>query len=1027
MSFQVSAWSIRNPIPVVCLFVALTLAGLVAFVQLPIKRMPNVSFPMVAVTVTQNGAAPSEIENQITRPVENALSGVSGVKHINSTVTLGTSSTQVEFELHSDMQKAMDDVRAAVERTRILLPPGIDPPTVQRFDIDSVPIVTYAVSSERMSGTQLSFFVDKVVARALQAQPGIAQVQRIGGAEREINVILDPDRMAALGVTASQINNAMVAFNTDDPGGRADVGGVEQTIRVLGSGRTVDDIRQITIPVAGRYVRLGDVAEVGDGEGEVRGFARLNGRPVTAVQINKTPNASEISAEDGITAAITKLQADHPDVHFTRVASTVDGTRRSYVATKHVLIEGIVLAVVVVWLFLRNWRATFIAAAAMPLSLIPTFVVMSALGFSLNTITLLALTLVIGILVDDAIVEIENIEKRVEAGESPFRAALLGADAIGLAVVATTFTIVAVFAPVSMMQGQVGQFFREFGLTVAVAVLFSLVVARLLTPLMAAYFLKPLPKGHQHSPRPLNPLYARVLNWALAHRWRSVAIGGGVFALAILVGTQLSIGFQPRGDLGVVYLEVQGPPGGTRDSMDRAVRTTTEILKRQADVETVFAQVGGSSGNADLRSGTITVVLRHDRSMSSERFKQYIAPILRGVPDVRVSNQSNFGQAPASVVLVGEDGAQLEKVQLELLRQMRGIRVIANPRPSPPASGPELIVIPRPAEAARLNVDSRSLAAAIRVATTGDIDANVAKYSEGESRLPIRVRLAENARNRLDTIAELRVPTLDGNTTPLSAIADIEFRAGPAKILRYNRERRVAVEADLAPDATLGQALAAINDLPVIRNLPPGVHLASQGEAEGLAELMTGFIIAVFSGVFLTFGVLVLLFKGFFKPVVIMAALPLCLLGAFAALWIFQMPIDLPAAIGLLMLLGLCAKNSILLVEFAIELERGGMAMTDALREACRERARPIIMTTVAMSAGMLPAALAIGEGAEFRQPMALAVIGGLMTSTMLSLILVPVVYEIVDDFERWITPKLGRLVTPRDPEDDALAKGPLA
>ncbi|SNS62191.1 hydrophobic/amphiphilic exporter-1, HAE1 family [Sphingomonas laterariae] len=1018
MNFQISAWAIRNPIPVVCLFIALTLAGIVAYVQLPVKRIPNVAFPVVTVNVTQNGAAPAEVENQITRPIENALSGVAGVKHISSTVTLGVSNTIVEFELHADMQKAIDDVRTAVERTRILLPPGIDPPTVQRFDIDNAPILTYAVSSEKMSGTELSFFVDKVVTRALQAQGGVAQVQRVGGAEREINVILDVERMAALGVTAAQVNNALLAFNSDDPGGRATVGDVEQTIRVLGSGQTVDQIRDMTIPVAGRYVRLGDIAEVGDGEAEVRGFARLNGRPVTAVQVNKTADASEISVEDRVAAAVARLQAAHPDVRIERVFSTVDGTRRTFASTKHVLIEGIILAVVVVWLFLRNWRATMIAAAAMPLSLIPTFVVMSALGFSLNSITLLALTLVIGILVDDAIVEIENIEKRVEAGASPYHAALVGADAIGLAVVATTFTIVAVFAPVSMMPGQTGQFFREFGLTVSVAVLFSLVVARLLTPLMAAYFLKPLDKAHQREEQPLHPLYARVLNWALAHRWRSAGIGGFVFAIALVLAAFLPVGFQPKEDLGELYLAVQGPPGASRDDMDRAVRQATDILQAQPDVETVFANIGGTGASADLRTGTITVILRHDREMDTQSFKHHIAPLMRDVPDMRISNQGSFGMAPASVVLAGDDGEALERVQMQLLRDMRALKTLSDPRPSPPPSGPELVIIPRPAEAARLNVDSRTLAQAIRVATIGDIDANVAKYSEGENRLPIRVRLPESARGQLDVIAQLRVPTMDGNTTPLSSVADIEFRAGPAKILRYDRERQVAVEADLAPDATLGQALEEIQGLPLIRNLPEGIHIASQGEAEGLAELMSGFVIAVFAGVFLTFGVLVLLFKGFFKPVVTMTALPLSLLGAFASLHLFNKPLDLPSTIGLLMLMGLCAKNSILLVEFAIELERGGMAVGDALREACRERVRPIIMTTVAMAAGMMPAAIGLGEGAEFRQPMALAVIGGLITSTMLSLMLVPVIYEIVDQFERWATPKLARLVTQRPAEE---------
>jgi HAE1 family hydrophobic/amphiphilic exporter-1 len=1020
MSFRVSAWSIRNPIPVVSLFIILTIAGVVAYIGLPIKQFPNVTFPVVQVTVTQSGAAPSEVENQITRPVENALSTVSGAKHVSSTVVLGSSVTTIEFELHSDMQKATDDVRTAVERTRVQLPNGIDPPLVQRLDIDNAPIVTYAVSAPGMGGNELSRFIDKVVSRALQAQEGVAQVSRIGGSTREINVILDVERMAAVGITAPQVNAALASFNTDEAGGRADIGGVEQTIRVLGSANEIDRLRSLTLPVSGRYVRLTDIAEVGDGESEVRSFARLDGRPVTAIQVSKTRDSSDIDVEDKVVATLERIAAGHPGVTFTKLVSTVDSTRRSFSSTQHVLVEGIFLAVVVVFLFLRNWRATIIAAFAMPLSLIPTFVFMSAMGFTLNTITLLALTLVIGILVDDAIVEVENIEKRIERGESPYRAALIGADSIGLAVIATTFTIVAVFAPVSLIPGQAGQFFREFGLTVAVAVLFSLVVARLLTPLLAAYFLTP-----QHArtsveaakQSPLMRVYEGILDAALHHRWRTLAIGGVILLLSMVMALATPVGFQPVGNPGYLYIAVQGAPGATRPDMERSIAGATRLLMARSDVERVFSEVGSAG---ELRTGTITVLLRRDRELTTDQFREEIRPELLSIPDVRMSNQGSFGTAGINIVLAGEDGQALERAQTELLRQMRTVRSISDPRPAPPPAGPELIVTPRSDEAARLNVDSRTLAQVLRVATLGDIDANVAKLSDGDERVPIRVRLPEGARHDLATLSSLRVPTIDGSTTPLSAIADINFRAGPGKIVRYDRERRVSVEADLASGRTLGQALQEIAALPVMRGLPAGVHEARQGDAEAIQELFGGFLIAIIAGIGLTYSVLVLLFRSFFKPVTILAALPLSLLGAFATLLLFGKTLDLPAMIGLLMLLGLCAKNSILLVEFAIEDERRGVEMSQALRNACRERARPIVMTTVAMAAGMFPTAVGIGEGAEFRQPMALAVIGGLVSSTLLSLIFVPVIYEIVESLEDWLAPKAARLLTPRIPGDDA-------
>ncbi|MDE2597382.1 MAG: efflux RND transporter permease subunit [Sphingomonadales bacterium] len=1029
---RISAWAIRNPIPVALLFILLTVAGMISYARLPVKIMPNVTMPIVNVTVTQSGAAPSEVENQITRPVENAMTGVSGIKSISSNVTLGASSTTIQFDLGTDVQKATDDVRTAVERTRVLLPSGIDPPTVQRLDLDSAPVMTYAIAAPAMSATQLAWFIDNDVARNLQALSGVAQVNRLGGATREINVVLDPERLAALDVTPSQINAALAAFNTDEAGGRSNVGGMEQTIRVLGSAKDVAAIRNLAIPVQGRYVRISDIAEVGDGQSEVRGFARLDGHPVVAIQISKSSNASDVAVDDKVVAAIAGLEKAHPGVSFTRIVSTADITRRSFDATQHVLIEGILLAIMVVFLFLRDWRATAIAAAAMPLSLIPTFIFMAAMGFSLNGITLLALTLVIGILVDDAIVEIENIEKRIETGESPYRAALIGADSIGLAVIATTLTIIAVFAPVSVMPGEAGQFFREFGLTVAAAVTFSLIVARLLTPLMAAYFLK---GDDERSYRPhgieagLHPRHRKALEWALARPWRSAGMGGLLFVLALVLGATLPAGFQAAANRNYVYLAIQGAPGASRAAMSEAVQKASALIMREGDVDHVFAQIGSTSGmmqsgGSDMRTGTISVILKPGRHLTSEQFQAMIAPKLRSIPEARFYNQSNFGSAPVSIVLAGPDGAVLERAQMQLLREMRGLTSVADPRPSPVAPGPELIVTPRPDEAARLGVDSRTLANVLRVATIGEIDAGVAKYSAGEQRVPIRVRLAESARSNLDTIANLRVPTSAGVTTPLASVADIHFQAGPGRIVRYNRERRVSVEADLAVGGALGTVLKDVGALPVMQHLPPGVHQAQEGQTEVIMEMFGGFVLALFAGIALTFTVLVLLFRSFFKPIVIMGALPLSLLGAVASLRICGFPLDMPALIGLLMLMGLCAKNSILLVEFAIEAERGGMPMREALLSASAQRTRPIIMTSMAMIAGMLPTALAIGEGSESRQPMAIAVTGGMITSTLLSLILIPVIYELIDTFELRLLPKLARFITPRREGDDAPLPG---
>jgi len=1012
-AFRVSTWGIKNPVPVALLFLALTIAGIGGFLSMPVKAFPEVSFPVINVTVTQSGAAPSEIETQITRPVEDAAASISGVKHISSTVTLGASVTQIEFQFGSDSQRALDDMRSAMDRVRVNLPPGIDPPTVTRLDIEAQPLMFYAVSSPTMSATELSWFIDNTAARAIQAGNGVGQVTRTGGLDREINVIIDPDRMAAMGVTAPQVSQALLQFTNDSGGGRARVGDREMTVRVLGSAHSIEALRALQIPLPGnRFTRLDNLAAVGDGAGEKRGFAMLDGRPVASFQVAKSKGASDVSVEREVLKAIDKLKKDHPEVQFTQILSTVANTREAASSTVHVLLEGMFLAVLVVLAFLREWRATVISAIAMPLSLIPTFAAMAVLGFSINIVTLLALTLVVGILVDDAIVEIENIQKRIERGVRPYKAAMEGADAIGLAVVATTCTIVVVFTPVSMMNSSVGQFFREFGVTVSMAVLFSLLVARLLTPLLAAYFIKP--HAHPRPPRGLPRPYSRTLDWALAHKWTSSLFGGLFLVVSVLLARQLPTGFQPSGDPGYIYMAVQGPPGATKEDMQRAVLQTTRMFKAQPDVGQVFGQIGSTGSGGDLTSGRIIALLKPKRSHTTDQMKQLMRDQLRAIPDARVTFQGQGGGgADVEVILASQDGALLARTQDALLRQMRGLDLVGDPRPAPPPASAELIIRPKPAEAARLGVTANDIGQIARIATIGDIDANVAKFPDGERRIPIRVRLPEAGVSDLNVIGRLQIPTLAGKPTDLRSVADIDFEAGPARIVRYDRERRASVEADLKPNVIIGTARDAIQNLPIMKNLPAGVHKASSDDEDSQNELFGGIVVAMLAGVALIYAVMVLLFKSFFKPITILSALPLSLGGAFFAMWITGKGFDLPSMIGMLMLLGLAAKNSILLVEFAIEAERAGMSRHEALRTACTERSRPIVMTTVAMIMGMLPTALGIGQGAEWRAPMSIAVIGGLISSTALSLVLVPVVYEIIDDFEQWLKPYFARFVTP--------------
>ncbi|MBL8771137.1 MAG: efflux RND transporter permease subunit [Phenylobacterium sp.] len=1023
--FAISAWAIRNPIPVAVLFIGLLMSGLIAYQMLAVKMYPNIQFPLIAVTVTQAGAAPGEMETQITRPVEDAVASVTGVRSIQSVVTQGVSTTSIQFEIGENLQKKTDELRSKVAQIRAQLPRDIDEPQVNQIEVDdAAPIMTIAVEAPAMSDDELSWFVDDTVSRTLQAAKGVSQVSRVGGVAREINVIVDPDRMAARGLTAAQVNNALRGFQVDAPGGRVEVGGREQTVRVLGSVTTVARLREMMIPTAGGgSVRLSDVAEIGDGSSDERGFARLNGRAVVGFQVSKTKEASDVDAEDAVLAKLKELEAAHPGVKFSTIFSSVTETRASFQATKNVLGEGMLLAAIVVFFFLRDWRATAITALAMPISLIPTFLIMQMAGFSLNMVTLLALTLVIGILVDDAIVEIENIEKRVARGQRPYQAAIEGADAIGLAVVATTFSIVVVFTPVSFMPGIPGQFFKEFGLTVSVAVLFSLVVARLVTPLLAAYFLKPTATPHER--KPFKGFYRNALEWALAHRIIAAFLGGVFFIGSLALVPLLPAGFQPAGDPDYMYVDIQGPPGATPRDMEVTAQRLTELFERQPEVRGVFIQIGSTvssfgpgmsgGGGGDVRRGTATILLNEDRSVRGSEIRDRLRDDLRRIPDVRLGFLDFEGGAGFQQILTGTNPANLEAAALELERQMRTLPEVADPKQSTPPVGPEIVIRPRPDEAARLGVSSDALANIIRVATAGDIDANVAKFNEGERRIPIRVRLPADARSDIQRLRALRVPTASGGTTTLESVAEIEFKAGPARIDRLNRERRITVQAELNGGYQLGQAQKAVNNLPIMKNMPEGVRPAAIGTAEAMAELFGGFGMAIFTGVSMIYGVLVLLFRSFFKPVVILSALPTAVGGAFAGLLAFDLSLSIPSLIGFLMLLGLAAKNSILLVEYAIEREREGMSQHDALIDACRERARPIVMTTFAMAAGMLPTAFALEKGAEFRQPMAVAVIGGLITSTVLSLVLVPVVYRFVDDFENWLKPKLARVVTPRE------------
>jgi len=1001
-----SAWSIRNPVPPIVLFIALTLAGLVSFSRMDVQQQPDIDFPLVIVQINQPGAAPTELENQVTQKVEAAVRTINGIEELSSSVTEGSSQTRVQLAIGTPIDRAIDDVRDAIQRIRGDLPDGILEPQVIRLDTTENDIASFSAVTTDMSLERLSWYVDNTVSRELLGVQGLASVSRTGGVNREIRVILDPAKLQAYQVSASQVNTQLRAVNLNTAGGRAEIAGSEQSLRVLGNAQTAFELGQTQINIGGgRTVRLSALAEVRDSFAEQRSFAKQDGRQVLSFAIQRAQGYSDLNVYDGAVATLRALEARNPGVKFELLTTSVEDTRSDYHNSMQTLWEGALLAVIVVFIFLRDWRATLIAAVAIPLSAIPAFFFMDLLGFSLNNMTLLALSLVAGVLVDDAIVEIENIVRHMRMGKNAYEASIEAADEIGLAVVATTFSIVAVFLPVGFMPGVAGQFFKNFGFTVVAAVLVSLLVARLVTPMMAAYLLRA--KGHaSHGEGWLMDRYMDVLRWTLKHRW--VTVLGGFLSLVatFFLFASLPQSFQPERDQNEITVNIQMAPGTTLAQTEGSVRRVEEILKSQPEVKSVFARtrVGGA---------TIQAMLNDDRERTSGEIQRALNPQLANVPDARATFRSQFGGfRDLQLTLGGEDPDQLKQVANRIVAEMAGVPEVVAPRVGGDLVRPELVIRPRLNAAADLGVTTQALSQTIRVATIGEIDQNSARFSLADRQIPIRVSLGQDARARLATIENLPVPTTNGGSVPLRLVADISLGAGPTRIERRGLGRPPRVGADLAPGVVSSEAWAKIRQLPSMRDLPVGVREVVTGQSRWQMELVQNFMVAVVSGLLLVLAVLVLLYKRALPPLVNMGSLFLAPLGGVLILWILGMPITMPVYIGLLMLIGIVAKNSILLIDFALEEMQKGVSKMEAILDAGHKRAQPIVMTTVAMCAGMVPTALALHGGGEFGRPMGWTVIGGLIVSTFLTLVLVPGTFSLALGVEERMGPRLRRWLT---------------
>ncbi|WP_285712464.1 efflux RND transporter permease subunit [Erythrobacter oryzae] len=1138
---DISAWSIRNPVIPLVFFTGLLFAGIVSFMRMDVTNNPDIEFPGVIVLIAQPGASPTEIENQITQRVESAVRSIAGVNSIQSTAREGSSQTFVEFEIGTDIIEAVNEVETAIDSVRGSLPDGILEPQVNKVNVVGEPIGYVGVEANDMTLEQLSWFVDDTVAKRLLKIPGMAEVQRIGGVDRQIEVILDPTRMQSFGVTASQINAALRQTNLDAAGGLAEVGGTRQSLRVLGNSDTAYQLSQTQIQLGGgRSVRLADISTVRDGYSERTSISEVNGKEVVNFLMNRARGASDLTVYEAALAEMDKIEKENPGVKFIKFSTSTNYTRGQYKSSMWALVEGAVLAVVVVFIFLRDWRATAISAVAIPLSAIPTFWFMDLLGFNLNFLSLLALALVAGVLVDDAIVEIENIVRHMRMGKSAYQASIDAADEIGLPVVATSFCIVAVFLPVGLMPGVSGQFFQNFGITVVVAVLMSLAVARMVTPLMAAYFLKAHGEAEHGGGRWIQA-YMRVLAWTLDtgkmaarraglngsgnrffyvagllltvivllfvsaaamfelangsfsggawkgllglgihtqiaaalepdtntllnqivakvfevvivltisaasflaaffvfkafemlagmgsgfrrgmrwltarfydHRIWMLGIGWFSFLVTILLFGQIPGQFQPNIDDEDSRVEIELVPGTTLARTKEVVNAVADRLRQEPEVERILERIRlGETSSVFLK-------LRDDRARSSIEFERELAPVLAAIPDARVRFQSQSGGFGSgrdmTVMLAGSDPVLLEKTATQLVEEMKGLKSLVAPRISADLNRPEIIITPRTKIAAELGVTTAALSQTIRIATLGEIEQNAARFSLSDRQIPIVVRLSQESRTDFRTIENLPVPTANGGSVPLSRVADITFGSGPTAIQRYNQNRRVLVGADLASGVLKGEAQAQIDALPVLQDLPLGVIRDVVGEEEWQRELVQNLIIAIAAGVLLVFAVLVLLYKRLMSPLVNMTSLALAPLGGILLIWLLGQPNSMPVYIGILLLLGIVSKNSILLIDFAIEEMNKGIPKLEAIMDAGHKRAQPIIMTTVAMTAGMVPVALSLEGDGAWRQPMGIVVIGGLVLSTLLTLLIVPAGFSLADSFEKRVGPWLrARLLT---------------
>ena len=1007
-----STWSIRNPVPAILLFTWLTALGLYSYQTLGITNFPDVDMPIITVSATLEGMAPTQMESEVARKIEDAVATLPLIEHIRTNVVDGVATVAVEFNTDKDAEVAVNEVRNAVESIRNQLPQDLNPPVVSKRMVSGATLIAYTIESPSMDLQDLSWFVDNEVSHALMGVPGVGRFQRVGGVEREIQIDLDPNHMTALGVSTADLSALLKSVQKESSGGRSDIDGVKRTFRTLAASSNAAEVGALVVPLpGGKTERLSNIARVTDGMAEPKSLAVLDGRSVVAFEITRSKGSKGVETALRVREAVSRFQAEHPEVVIKEAYNTFGYSYDAYVGSMQLLFEGALLAVLIVWWFLRDWRATFVAATALPLSIIPTFLAMRLFNFTLDQVTLLALALVVGVLVDDAIVEIENIMRHLRQGMMPHQAAIVAVEEIGVAVVATTLTLVAVFLPTAFIGGFSGKFLMPFGVTASVAVLASLLVARMLTPMMSAYLLKPPTEGAAEKDSPLMRRYLGWVSWCLTHR--KLAVGGavGVLCGSLMLTPLLPTGFIPVADRAQINVSLELPPGSTLADTERTsiqamalLRDMPEIVDMYANVGTVagaYQDLAGGDSTSDTRKAAMLVTHTHrsERKLRQVEVEDRIRQRLRELSAVRVAIISGEPGSGLRIPLGSNDLNTLDSVVPKIMEDLHSLKGIGNITSTASLQRPEIHIMSDRERAADLGVTAEALARAVRIATNGDYPMYLAKLNLPERQVPIRMRLDSTRLPNLDAIRQIPVAAR-GGTIPLEAVADVQLGSGPAQIERLDRMYNVSFDIELG-GRELGDVLAEAKKLPSLTHLPRGVKYLRDGDAANMEDLFNRFTVAIVCGVICIYVVLVLLFHDFLQPVTILVALPLSLGGAFGALLATHNAISLPSIFGILMLMGIVTKNSILLVDYSITARRERhISRSEALIEACHQRARPILMTTLAMGAGMFPVALGFGADPSFRSPMAIVVIGGLITSTLLSLLVIPVVYTYVDDIK---------------------------